>query len=51
LIRDIDRVCGEIVKAEGNEGGRIDYLMMGQGGSIFLPRKGMHSISTNVSKY
>ena len=51
LIREIDRVCGEITKEVNNEGGRIDYLMMGQGGSIFLPRKGMFHISINVSKF
>lgn len=42
LIRDVDRVCAEILQAEEKEGpdARIDYLMMTQGGPIFQPRKG-----------
>ncbi|KAF2094852.1 hypothetical protein NA57DRAFT_68393 [Rhizodiscina lignyota] len=41
LIRTVDRVCAEIIQLEKKEGqdARIDYLMMAQGGSIFLPRK------------
>jgi NAD(P)-dependent dehydrogenase (short-subunit alcohol dehydrogenase family) len=43
LIQDVDRVCAEIIQLEEKEGKdpRIDYLMLSQGGSIFLPRKGM----------
>lgn len=43
LIQDVDRVCAEVIQLEEKEGQdpRIDYLMMSQGGSIFLPRKGM----------
>jgi len=43
LIQDVNRVCADIIKLEGKEGqdSRIDYLMISQGGSIFLPRKGM----------
>jgi len=41
LIKDVDRVCADIIQLEEKEGQdpRIDYLMMCQGGSIFLPRK------------
>ncbi|EED18859.1 conserved hypothetical protein [Talaromyces stipitatus ATCC 10500] len=40
LIRNVDRVCAEIFEAERKHGqnARIDYLMLSQGGSIFLPR-------------
>ncbi|EXJ89665.1 hypothetical protein A1O3_02732 [Capronia epimyces CBS 606.96] len=41
LIREVDQVCADIRRMEEEEEGqdaRIDYLMMGQGGSIFLPR-------------
>jgi len=43
LIQDVDRVCKHIIELEEREdqNSRIDYLMMSQGGSIFLPRKGM----------
>jgi NAD(P)-dependent dehydrogenase (short-subunit alcohol dehydrogenase family) len=43
LIQDVDRVCADIIQLEEKEGQdpRIDYLMLSQGGSIFLPRKGM----------
>lgn len=39
LIRDVDRVCKNIIELEEKEdqNPRIDYLMMSQGGSIFLP--------------
>lgn len=42
LIEDVDRVCAEIAAQEEKEGegGRIDFLMLTQGGSIFLPRTG-----------
>lgn len=42
LIQDVDRICADIIQLEEKEGQhpRIDYLMMSQGGSIFLPRKG-----------
>ena len=42
LIQDVDRICADIIQLEEKESQnpRIDYLMMGQGGSIFLPRKG-----------
>ncbi|RFU30521.1 hypothetical protein B7463_g5808, partial [Scytalidium lignicola] len=40
LIKDVDRACADIVELEEKESQhpRIDYLMMCQGGSIFLPR-------------
>lgn len=43
LIHEVDRVCAKIIQIEENEGqdARIDYLMLSQGGSIFLPRKGV----------
>lgn len=43
LIADVDRICAEIIQLEEKEGNdaRIDYLMVSQGGSIFLPRTGM----------
>jgi hypothetical protein len=42
LIQDVDRVCADIIRLEEQESkdARIDYLMMCQGGSIFLPRIG-----------
>ncbi|QKX53122.1 uncharacterized protein TRUGW13939_00196 [Talaromyces rugulosus] len=41
LIQVVDQVCAEILELEEKEGqdARIDYLMLSQGGSIFLPRK------------
>ena len=47
LIHDVDRICAEIIQLEEKEGqdARIDYLMLSQGGSIFLPRKGMFQVS------
>jgi len=43
LIRLVDRACADIIQLEESAGEgqdpRIDYLMMSQGGSIFLPRK------------
>ena len=46
LIRNVDQACAEVIRLEEKEGQdpRIDYLMMGQGGSIFLPRKGMFKV-------
>lgn len=43
LLREVDRVCAEITRLEEDtcQSPRIDYLMMSQGGSVFLPRKGM----------
>jgi NAD(P)-dependent dehydrogenase (short-subunit alcohol dehydrogenase family) len=51
LIRDVDRVCADIIQLEEKEGqdARIDYLMMSQGGSIFLPRKGMFKVSIVIA--
>jgi hypothetical protein len=51
LIQDVDRVCADIIQLEEKEGQdpRIDYLMMSQGGSIFLPRKGMFKVSDVVA--
>ncbi len=42
LMTEIDRLCAELMKAEDEYGsdGRIDYLMVSQGGMPFLPRKG-----------
>lgn len=42
LIQGVDQVCAEILELEEKEGqdARIDYLMLSQGGSIFLPRTG-----------
>jgi NAD(P)-dependent dehydrogenase (short-subunit alcohol dehydrogenase family) len=42
LLRDVDRVCAEITRAEEQEGtsARIDFLLMGQGSSFFVPRTG-----------
>ncbi len=46
LISEIDRLCTEIFRLEEQEENpRVDYLMMGQGGSIFLPRKGLSIVS------
>ncbi|PYI10310.1 hypothetical protein BO78DRAFT_426891 [Aspergillus sclerotiicarbonarius CBS 121057] len=41
LIQEVDRVCAEIIQLEEkeNQDARIDYMMLSQGGSIFLPRK------------
>ncbi|EXJ95654.1 hypothetical protein A1O1_00776 [Capronia coronata CBS 617.96] len=41
LIHEVDRICADIIQMEEKEGqdARIDYLMVSQGGSIFLPRK------------
>lgn len=43
LINDVDRVCKTIIDLEvkADEQPRIDYLMLSQGGSIFLPRIGV----------
>lgn len=47
LIRDVDAACKMLVEAEernaslASERPRIDYLMLSQGGPIFLPRQGM----------
>ena len=51
LIRDVDRVCADIIQLEEKEGqdGRIDYLMISQGGSIFLPRKGKFKMSRMIA--
>lgn len=54
LIRDVDRAFEEIIQLEEKKGqdAKIDYLMMAQGGSIFLPRIGTFynaSISRCVS--
>ncbi|GAM43206.1 hypothetical protein TCE0_047f17822 [Talaromyces pinophilus] len=40
LINNVDRVCAEIIQLEQKESSdpRIDYLMMSQGGSIWLSR-------------
>jgi NAD(P)-dependent dehydrogenase (short-subunit alcohol dehydrogenase family) len=45
LISDVDRVCASIIQLEEIEDRdpRIDYLMLSQGGSIFLPRRGEFS--------
>ena len=42
LIREVDRLCEEVSKAEAEYGsdGRVDYLMVSQGGIPYLPRKG-----------
>ncbi|KAJ9603606.1 hypothetical protein H2200_011792 [Cladophialophora chaetospira] len=42
LIKEVDRLCEEVKKAEEEYGsdGRIDYLMVSQGGIPYLPRKG-----------
>ena len=42
LIQAVDRACAEILQLEekANQDPRIDYMMLSQGGSIFLPRKG-----------
>jgi hypothetical protein len=50
LIRSVDKVCADIVQLEEENGqdSRIDYLMMTQGGSIFLPRKGMSNALDSV---
>lgn len=43
LMKEVDRLCAEITKAEEEEHGsdaRIDYLMIAQGGMIFQPRNG-----------
>ncbi|PWY80265.1 hypothetical protein BO94DRAFT_626076 [Aspergillus sclerotioniger CBS 115572] len=41
LIQEVDRTCAEIIQLEekANQNPRIDYMMLSQGGSIFLPRK------------
>ncbi|RAL01771.1 uncharacterized protein BO80DRAFT_380655 [Aspergillus ibericus CBS 121593] len=41
LIQEVDQVCAEIIQLEEeqNQDPRIDYLMLSQGGPIFLPRK------------
>ncbi|KAH8812568.1 hypothetical protein F5884DRAFT_312947 [Xylogone sp. PMI_703] len=41
LINLVDQACAEIIELEEKQSDnpRIDYLMMSQGGSIFLPRK------------
>ncbi|OOF99910.1 hypothetical protein ASPCADRAFT_1579 [Aspergillus carbonarius ITEM 5010] len=41
LIQAVDRACAEILQLEekANQDPRIDYMMLSQGGSIFLPRK------------
>lgn len=48
LLRDVDRVCAEIIKAEQeeNEGGtlRVDLLVMTQGYLAFESRKGTYII-------
>ena len=51
LIQDVDRVCAEIIRLEEHDSQdpRIDYLMMCQGGSIFLPRKGKFKLSDVVA--
>jgi NAD(P)-dependent dehydrogenase (short-subunit alcohol dehydrogenase family) len=51
LIQDVDRVCAEIIRLEGQESKdvKIDYLMMCQGGSIFLPRIGTFKYSDVVA--
>lgn len=48
LIKNVDRVCGEIIQQEqkGSSDPRIDYLMMSQGGSIWLSRTGMYPKAT-----
>jgi hypothetical protein len=42
LLKDVDRICAEIkLQEESHESeARIDYLLFGQGGSIFNPRIG-----------
>lgn len=44
LLRNVDNVCAEIIQLEEKEGQnpKIDYLMVSQGGSLFLPRTGMY---------
>lgn len=44
LINNVDRVCAEIIQLEQKESSdpRIDYLMMSQGGSIWLSRTGTY---------
>ncbi|PWY90197.1 hypothetical protein BO70DRAFT_330493 [Aspergillus heteromorphus CBS 117.55] len=41
LIQAVDQACAEIIQSEEKQSQdpRIDYLMLSQGGSIFLPRK------------
>lgn len=48
LIKNVDRVCAEIIRREQKESSdaRIDYLMMSQGGSIWLPRIGVYPKAT-----
>jgi hypothetical protein len=46
LIQNVDRACADVSQLEEKEDHdpRIDYLMMSQGGSIFLPRKGRFKV-------
>jgi NAD(P)-dependent dehydrogenase (short-subunit alcohol dehydrogenase family) len=55
LIKDVDAACEELIQAEtlnaalANEHARIDYLMLSHGGSLFLPRQGLHDVPSNYS--
>lgn len=51
LIKNVDRVCADIIQQEQKEGSdaRIDYLMMSQGGSIWLSRTGRYSMASAIS--
>ena len=42
LLSEIDRLCGEVKGREEvyGDGAKIDYLMIGQGGMPYVPRKG-----------
>lgn len=50
LIKNVDQVCAEIIQLEQKESSdpRIDYLMLSQGGSIFLPRTGMYLMTNPI---
>jgi hypothetical protein len=50
LIKNIDKVCAQLLEREEKEGEnpRIDYLMICQAGSIFLPRIGMYQRSAST---
>jgi len=53
LIQGVDQICAEILELEGSHGedARIDYLMLSQGGSIFLPRKGKSFLRLRLSQH
>jgi NAD(P)-dependent dehydrogenase (short-subunit alcohol dehydrogenase family) len=53
LFKNVDRVCAEIIQQEQKESSdpRIDYLMMSQGGSIWLSRTGTCPMTNTMSWY